>query len=239
MEKKKLLLVAVSVGVFLVIVVSAAILIFKPSDDATSVASVSSNVGMNQTPGTQRSVTTNPAEIAANDAYRGIQNPAAISPIQENYINIYGDAGMKVDSKGDAATTTTTVINVPKPSTAAVPEPKPVVQAAPAPKPAAKPAPVAQPKPEAAPPAPKKSYRDFWVQAGSFSTRERADGVKSTLGTKGISAIVTNQDINGNMFYRVRLGPYTSQNEADYWLAMVKSIDGFQESQIWESQSFR
>jgi DedD protein len=39
--------------------------------------------------------------------------------------------------------------------------------------------------------------------------------------------------------YRVRIGPYTSQNEADYWLAMVKSIDGFEKSQVWETQSLR
>ena len=87
--------------------------------------------------------------------------------------------------------------------------------------------------------APKKAFRDYWVQAGSYSTRERADGVKNSLSIKGISAIVSNQEINGNTFYRVRIGPYTPQNEADYWLAMVKSIDGFQDSQIWESQSFR
>ncbi|MDR2049446.1 MAG: SPOR domain-containing protein, partial [Treponema sp.] len=88
-------------------------------------------------------------------------------------------------------------------------------------------------------PPPKKTYNDFWVQAGSFSTRERADGVKKTLDEKGIAAIITNQQINGQSFYRVRIGPYTSHNEADYWLAMIKSIDGFEGSQVWESQSKR
>jgi DedD protein len=37
----------------------------------------------------------------------------------------------------------------------------------------------------------------------------------------------------------VRVGPYTSQNEADYWLALIKSIDGFGESQIWQNNAFR
>ena len=221
MEKKKLLLVAVSVGVFLVIVFSAAILIFRPGAESTPV--VSSN-----SPDFNRSVTTDPSQMARDDSFRGLQNPADASPIQENYINESGNA-----------TAAGTVISVPKPSTAAVPDIKPVSAAKPANKNKTGPDQVKQASAAVADSAPKKSYHDYWVQAGSFSTRERADGVKSTLSTKGISAIVTNQEINGNTYYRVRIGPYTSQNEADYWLAMVKSIDGFQDSQIWESQSFR
>ena len=210
-----------SVGVFLVIVVSAAILIFRPGSGPVSAATVSS---ADSEP--NRSVTINPSDIANGEAFRGLQDPASGSPIHENFI----------DNNGDAAAPGT-VINVPKPNTAAVPDVKPIEKPAVAKDnpPQTKPPAVS----EAAAPAPKKMHRDFWVQAGSFSTRERADGVKSTLGTKGISAIVTNQEINGNTYYRVRIGPYTSQNEADYWLAMVKSIDGFHDSQIWESQSFR
>ena len=210
------------------IVVSAAILFFFKSGAAPETTSAVSSAGPN------RSATTSLSELERDDVSRGLLNPTAISPIQENYINIYGDAGMTVDSKSDTATTKT-VISVPKPSTAAVPDAKPApAQTRPAVQP--KPAPVAA---TPAAPAPKKAHRDFWVQAGSFSTRERANGVKSTLDTKGISAIVTDQVINGNMYYRVRVGPYTSQNEADYWLAMIKSIDGFQDSQIWETQSYR
>ena len=206
------MLIAVSVGVFLVIVVSAAILVSN-----TGVATVPEVSQVNN--GYNRSATTDPSEMARDNAYMGLQDPNSASPIQDAIIN--SESG-------------TTVINVPKPATAAVPDVAPAAK--PAAKPADKPQPV-QAKP--APEAPKKLSRDYWVQAGSFSTRERADGVKDSLGTKGITAIVTNQDINGNTYYRVRVGPYTSQNEADYWLAMIKSIDGFQESQIWESQSFR
>jgi DedD protein len=186
---------------------------------------------------TNRSATIDMLARDDDDAYRGLQNPSAISPIQENRIYINGEGKeMIVDHTSDTGSTKT-VINIPKPSTAAVPD----VSAKPAAvRPAARPAQTVQPAPrETTASAPKKTYHDFWVQAGSFSTRERADGVKDTLDTKGIAAIITNQEINGNTFYRVRIGPYTSQNEADYWLAMIKSIDGFQDSQIWESQSLR
>lgn len=85
-------------------------------------------------------------------------------------------------------------------------------------------------------PAPKAVYSTFWVQTGSFSTSSRADGVKETLASKGITSVVENRALDGKTYYRVRVGPYTSQNEADYWLALIKTIDGFEESQVWRSQ---
>jgi DedD protein len=224
MEKKKLLLTAVSVGVFLVIVISAALLVFRPGTPEISYRQISDT-------GPNRSATTDAAELVRDDSFRGLQNPADASPIQENRIYINGAGSERpADQSGE---TGTTVISVPTPAAAAVPStpPKPPAAAKPKAAPAA--------KPEIPAAAPRQKYRDFWVQAGSFSTRERADGVKHILDDKGISAVITNQDINGNTYYRVRIGPYTSQNEADYWLAMIKSINGFQDSQIWESQSLR
>jgi DedD protein len=243
MEKKKLLLVAVSVGVFLVIAVSAAILFFKPGTTAPS------EVLVNTMP--NRSATTDAADLVRDDAdaYRGLQNPASISPIQENRIYINGEPGSEMAVEhSDETGSTKTVINIPQPTTAAVPAvpARPTAAAPTRPQPAAPARPAAPAQTSTAVPAQttvaataRSAYNDFWVQAGSFSTRERADGVKNTLDTKGIAAIITNQEINGNTYYRVRVGPYTSQNEADYWLAMIKSIDGFQDSQVWESRSMR
>jgi DedD protein len=235
MEKKKLLLVAVSVGVFLVIVVGAAILVFSAKE--------SGGVTENRyIPGENysRSATTDASSLLGAEELRGLQDPQAASPIQENIITL----GTESPVSG-----TETVISVTRPEAAAVPDTvsdqpaiKPQPQSArqvsqPAQRPPVSAAPAAKPAASVAPP--KKTYNDFWVQAGSFSTRDRADGVKKTLDNKGIAAIITNQQINDQTFYRVRIGPYTSRNEADYWLAMIKSIDGFESSQVWESQSKR
>jgi DedD protein len=235
MEKKKLLLVAVSVGVFLVIVVGAAILVFsaKESGGITENRYIPGTAGENYS----RSATTDASSLLGAEELRGLQDPQAASPIQENIITL----GTESPASG-------TVISVTKPEAAAVPD---TVSE----QPAIKPQPqsvrqVSQPaqrisaapvsaKPAASVAPPKKTYNDFWVQAGSFSTRDRADGVKKTLDDKGIAAIITNQQINSQIFYRVRIGPYTSRSEADYWLAMIKSISGFESSQIWESQSKR
>jgi DedD protein len=237
MEKKKLLLVTVSVGVFLVIVVGAAILVFSAKEPVSVTES-------RYVPGIagSRSATTDASSLLGSEELRGLQDPQAASPIQENIITLGTESPAAEDGSG-------TVISIARPQAAAVPDtvseqpaikpqgqssPRPVqpvqrtpISAAPAAKPAASVAP------------PKKTYNDFWVQAGSFSTRDRADGVKKNLDDKGIATIITNQQINGQTFYRVRIGPYTSRNEADYWLAMIKSIDGFESSQVWESQSKR
>jgi DedD protein len=235
MEKKKLLLVAVSVGVFLVIVVGAAILVFsaKEPGGVTENRSVSGNVGSYS-----RSATTDASSLLGSEELRGLQDPQAASPIQENIITLGTEnPATGIEDK--------TVISVARPQTAAVPDAvseqpviKPQSQSSQQPiRPVPRtPIPV---KPAASVAPPKKTYNDFWVQAGSFSTRDRADGVKKTLDNKGIAAIITNQQINDQTFYRVRIGPYTSRNEADYWLAMIKSIDGFESSQVWESQSKR
>jgi DedD protein len=85
----------------------------------------------------------------------------------------------------------------------------------------------------------KRRYESYWVQAGAFSTQIRAEDVKETLKTKGLAAVIETHNVQGKDFYRVRVGPYTSQNEADYWLALIKSIDGFEESQIWQNNVVR
>jgi DedD protein len=235
MEKKKLLLVAVSVGVFLVIVVGAAILVFSPGGNSPAGTDWRSPDGSGLAAG--QPATADPRDMLNAPELRGLQNPAP--SVQED-----ASAELTIDRN------TGTVITIQRPQTAAVPDgpgqsetkpaqaapPKesqkksvsPVVPAVPAPKPAA----------SAAPPQ-KKTYRDFWIQAGSYSSRDYADSAKKSLDDKGISAVITNQEINGRTFYRVRIGPYTTQNEADYWLAMIKSINGFESSQVWETQSRR
>jgi cell division septation protein DedD len=80
---------------------------------------------------------------------------------------------------------------------------------------------------------------DFWVQTGAFSTMTSAEKVKETLSTKGITSIVEDGIVNGRTLFRVRVGPYTSRNEANYWLALIQSMDGFEDSQVRTTESLR
>jgi DedD protein len=279
MEKKKLLLVAVSAGIFLVIVISAAILIFTPKATGAGTTISTARPIPAGVPGAlssldQRAVQPQaqisqldserfqPATVDAADMVRsadeihGIQPPPQATAIQENHFYINGENPNDefVVEKNEGAAAARVVINVPKPSTAAVPD-TPVEsagrsaprQTVPSVRPAANagapaktnaPAKPAAPKPAAKSAAP-STYNNYWVQTGAFTAKVRAEGVKETLSSKGISSIIENREVDGKTWYRVRVGPYTSENEASYWLALVKSIDGFADSQIRMTRSQR
>jgi DedD protein len=232
MEKKTLLLMAISVGIFLTFTIGAAILVFSPKNNpAPAVISYANPVPERTPPAPEPPpVSVDPVDLVRREG---------------------GVPGLQTPPDG-------TVISVPRPSTAAVPDataPAAPVRTAPAPQPAASPQPTsppAAPRPAAqAPtqPAPRPAaqparpaaqttrvYTDYWVQTGAFSTAVRAEGVKNELAGKGITSIVDNREVDGRTLFRVRVGPYTSQTEANYWLSLIKSINGFENSQIRQTQ---
>jgi DedD protein len=256
MEKKKILLVAVSVGVFLVIIISASILIFTPKTSATAaVASVRPIPA-----GVTGTIPAKPASVDAADMVRnasdiqGIQTPPQATAIQETNFYINGEKPVEgyTAVSSDEGTAARVMINIPAPSTAAVPDihteapvkpAQPTQAAKPAQvPPAAKPVPTKVSTPVAKPVKPAaqtKTYNDYWVQTGAFSAKVRAEGMKDTLASKGITSIIENREVDGKTWYRVRVGPYTSENEANYWASLVKSIDGFADSQVRLTKSQR
>jgi DedD protein len=271
MDKKKLLLVAISVGIFLVIAIGAAILVFAPktaSPQATASYPASGNrelpiqlppVTLQPPSVVPEALPPNDAEPAAPDPVDIVRNsgdvPGLVPPpetsVRQDDFYVNGTAQTQAaQNSGEAAAGNETVINVPKPRSVAVPDAPPAGRAVPAPKPvvsAPKPAPVPAAKP-AAPaakpvskpaPQPTKLYNDYWVQAGAFSTVANAEGAKENLASKGITSIIENREVDGKTMFRVRIGPYTSQNEADYWLSLIKNIDGFNDSQVRLTQSRR
>jgi DedD protein len=273
MEKKKILLVAVSVGIFLVIAIGAAILIFSPRSGVSANTVVMERSNQHTYPDPVETVPVYPRTVDPETDYQEPE-PAPgyqVSPgspnntaIQENnfYINGEGQRQPYYSNRTEDTNTRTTtpqvVITVPRPEGTAVPvlPEKPGAASKPASstaKPAA-PAKSATPAPakSAAPAKPstparttasakpaataRTNYDAYWVQAGSFSTKVHADGGKETLASKGITSIIENREVEGKTFYRVRIGPYTSQNEADYWLALIQTLDGFEGSQVWKNQ---
>ncbi len=112
------------------------------------------------------------------------------------------------------------------PELAAAPlPPPPAVAPAPvvaAPKPAATPAAKPPVKPPVQP-ATKPATRGFVVQAGAFSTKERAEKVAKALG---------GQVSKSGSLYRVRTGPFPTRNAADASLAKVKAA-GYSDARIY------
>lgn len=123
--------------------------------------------------------------------------------------------------------------------------PAPVAKA-PAPKPAAKPAsaPAKKEAPKATATASaksataakvaastKKAPDSFWVQAAAYTSKRNADEARTTLESNKIpSEVFTFTDSSGKTFYRVRVGPYVTKSEAEYWQNRIGMIDKFASS---------
>jgi DedD protein len=230
-EQKKLLLVAVSVGVFLLVTITVAIMILTPK------------------------VQTNDSVFSASNLIQAgrIQTTEYIEPVN-NQETIIIDTRPDIAIASDRNDGDNLTIQIPRPTTAAVPdtpEPAPArvqttpvaesttqpatVQPTTTQRPAATAQPAAQPRtttvsrPVA---SPARLITDYWVQAGAFAAIIRAEDARDHLASKGLTSIIENREIEGRTWYRVRMGPYTSENEANYWLALVKEIDGFDNSQV-------
>ena len=85
----------------------------------------------------------------------------------------------------------------------------------------------------AAAPAPRKvNVLEYWIQAGSFSSRSRAESASQFLSEKGFSNLVTIKTVDSDDYYRVRMGPYVSRAEAEKFLGWIKEIDSYEKSYI-------
>ncbi|MCQ2586315.1 MAG: SPOR domain-containing protein [Treponema sp.] len=146
----------------------------------------------------------------------------------------------------------TKIETVPAPVVAVTDVPVRVVQAEPAKRPASsvapaapatsskttvKPAPKAESKPAAAPvkqaPA-KPAVSQYWVQAAAYSNKKTAENARAVLDDNKIPAdIFTYQDAKGKVFYRVRVGPYTTKSEAEYWRTKIEKISEFSKAESY------
>ena len=87
--------------------------------------------------------------------------------------------------------------------------------------------------------APKSPLHEFWVQVGSFASRARATALEQRLSDQGIVSRVTTRPTDTEVFFRVRVGPYGSRDEAQKFLAWVQRVDGMDGSYISEVRNAR
>ncbi len=77
-------------------------------------------------------------------------------------------------------------------------------------------------EPAHAPTAPATSKEKFFVQAGSFQSKDDAEKLKAKLAFSGMEASIQTADIPGKgVWHRVRLGPY-GESEAGKTIAALK-----------------
>ena len=83
-------------------------------------------------------------------------------------------------------------------------------------------------------PRPKKRVIEYWIQAGSFLSRSKADDLNQKLAEHGFQGQVQTRELNNVTHYRVRIGPYQNRSEANKFLEWLKVLDGMQGSYISE-----
>ena len=81
------------------------------------------------------------------------------------------------------------------------------------------------------------TVKEYSIQVGAFSSRDRVEELNEVLKEKGLAGHIFYAD--GPGLYRLRIGPYTNQAEAEKFLGWVRSIDGFQDSMIFERNATR
>lgn len=71
----------------------------------------------------------------------------------------------------------------------------------------------------------------YWVQVTSLKSKKSAENAREVLDENKITAdIFTYKDKKDQLFYRVRVGPYTTKSEAEYWQSKIAKIDTFASS---------
>jgi len=219
-EMKKLLLVAVSVGVFLLVTVSAAILLLTPktqTQGATFTSSIPNPGVITNVPAqpdniiTPEPVIETPDIVTIADRNNGDSVTIQIPTIPVTVVSSNAGTSSTNTANTTNTTRTTTVTPAPAANTTSTSNTNTTTT----------------PRPVAT-----RTINDYWIQIGAYSAIFRAEDVKELLASKGLVSIIENSVVNGRSLYRVRLGPYTSEREANHWLAIVKAIDGFGDSQV-------
>ncbi len=82
--------------------------------------------------------------------------------------------------------------------------------------------------------ATKEQKTVYWIQVTALTSRKSADEARETLEKNQISAdVFTYKDSKNRLFYRVRVGPYTTQSEAEYWRSKISAIEPFKNNSAY------
>lgn len=288
MEQKRILWIVAVVGIFLLVVIGAALILYAPPNNSDPVmASVQSQRDIwvhpttervsneQKTSGrdeqskmdTQELAITIPTEIMGDTPVVGTASyPLAPNTLQTHELTVISgnttvysaDGVTSIDlsaaniAKQPLASTTpaqsekaVTTVTTRLPSTSsatpkAVSSTTPKVASTPAPKAASTPAAKLVPakKPATALSVVKAPANQYWVQAASFISKKNAEEARSALSREKIPAeVFTHDDARGITYYRVRVGPYTTKSEAEYWNSLIKLIDQFGTTQSYVTNS--
>jgi cell division protein FtsN len=265
MEQKRILWIVAAVGVFLLVVIGAALILYSPArqtepelasaalQDTTWIraplnpqneqsSGQTASTASAQTDDTTLTVTSQPMQSAAlqatpQNALASGEKTGDVTVYTEN-ARVYSSGVTTIDlnslkgqngqdiAASNVQTVSASVEAITKPATAAVaavgtkaPTVKPAL------KPAATPAVIKSPAP---------LPDQFWVQAASYASKKNADNAREALAVNKIPCeVFTYTDSKSKVYYRVRVGPYASKSEAEYWQSRIALIEEFANTQSY------
>ena len=225
MEDKKTLWIIIAIGLCAIAVFAVGFFWFLPTDQSLASAE---GAGTSVKAG---AAGFDPVEwVRQDESFPGVEETDEQS---EEFVVVADELVYGLPESGEVAESGETVAEAGE-ITLELPEEKTVKEA---PAVEIRPAAVARPAAEKpVQPAVKKTERitEYWIQAGSFSSLSKATEVKAKLTENGASSTISTTNVSGTDYYRVRLGPYSDQMEADKFLSWIKAVKGFENSYISE-----
>ena len=85
-------------------------------------------------------------------------------------------------------------------------------------------------------PAAPKVQSLYWVQTASLANRINAERARDTLAAQHMKVEIFTKETSAGLTHRVRVGPFTNNTEANYWLNSIKKIKGFEHSYVTEEK---
>ena len=76
----------------------------------------------------------------------------------------------------------------------------------------------------------------YWVQTASLANRINAERARDTLAAQHMKVEIFTKETSAGLTHRVRVGPFTNDTEAKYWLNSIKKIAGFENSYVTEEK---
>jgi cell division protein FtsN len=81
----------------------------------------------------------------------------------------------------------------------------------------------------------RRSATNYWIQVISSPNLGLVRDAQETLEQNRLGSRITTTDVEGQNYFRLRVGPYDNEQEAEKFLGWVKEIEGFESSYISET----
>jgi DedD protein len=225
MERNRVLWVIFSISLFLVVVLGVGLYLLRPVPEKRP--QVAAQV---------------PPRAGGFDAFEYVRGKTELPAVEEpkkpeETVIVVGEKGQppagKPEEKAVGPAAALPVLPVQRPAAApaapkvAAPPPPATLKTA---RPTAAPA---KPRAAAAPRGAKTvKVNEYWIQVASASSLSRAEEAARSLTEQGLAPLVTTREMSGKTYYRVRVGPYPTESEAEKFLEWIRNLKGYETSYI-------